>query len=164
MMPEKLKYISALFAMAVILIGLILAGCSTSGTGSTTPDTSSSPTQTTTPPRSSDLPASTTTNTSTSGSTSSETQGTAPAGRPDGQNMSKEFSRAAEILGITEAQLTGAFQQAQESVFGKASTGGPPSGTFGQQSPEPPSGTSGQQPPPGASDNQTRPQGPGPNQ
>jgi len=60
--------------------------------------------------------------------------------------MNKMFARAAEILGITEAQLTNAFQQAQESVFGKAATGTAPSGASGQP-PERPSGTSGQQPP-----------------
>ena len=60
--------------------------------------------------------------------------------------MSKVFARAAEILGITEAQLTSAFQQAQESVFGKAPTGTAPSEASGQP-PERPSGTSGQQPP-----------------
>ena len=56
--------------------------------------------------------------------------------------MSKMMGRAAEILGITEAKFTSAFQQAQESVFGSM-----PGGMPGQQPPAPPSGTSGQQPP-----------------
>jgi hypothetical protein len=75
--------------------------------------------------------------------------------------MSNQFSRAAQILGITEAQLTSAFQQAQESVFGKAPTGTPPSGMSGQQPPAPPSGTSGQQPPqlPSGTSGQQPPQG-----
>jgi|GEM_PF-700747 len=161
-MPEKIKYMPALFAVAVILIGIILAGCSAVGTGSTS-GTSSSPAQTTAAPTQSGTTASTE---NSSGAASTPSQGNAPSGRRGGRDMSKQLSRAAQILGITEAQLTGAFQQAQESVFGKAPTGTtpssasgqpsmPPSGTWGQQSPAPPSGASGQQ---------TPPQGRGPNQ
>jgi hypothetical protein len=69
--------------------------------------------------------------------------------------MSKIMSRAAQILGITEAQLTSAFQQAQQSVFANLPSGTsgqrPPhlstDNTSGQRPPQPPSGTSGQQPP-----------------
>ena len=164
-MLEKLKYMPGLFAAAVILIGLTLIGCSTGGTGSTTQDTSTTPSQTTTTPaqttttpeQSGTVPASTTTGSTTSGSTASPTQGNALPGRQSGPDMSKTFARAAEILGITETQLTSAFQQAQESVFGKASTGTsetsdqqpppPPSGTWSQQPPQSPSGTTGQQSP-----------------
>jgi hypothetical protein len=154
-MSEKSKFMPGLLAVALILIGLVLAGCSTGGIASTTQDTSSSPAQTATAPsqttaspaQSGTAPASTATGSNTSGSTASPTQGSAPSGRQGGPDMSKQLSRAAQILGITEAQLTSAFQQAQESVFGKAPTGTPPSGTSSQQPPAPPSGTSGQQPP-----------------
>ena len=79
--------------------------------------------------------------------------------------MSQLMSRAAGILGITEAQLTGAYQQAQTSVFAAM-----PGGTPGQQPPADSSGqrpqhlytdnTSGQrQPPPSGASGQQPPQG-----
>jgi hypothetical protein len=144
------KYLPGLFATVVILVGLILAGCSTVGTGATTQESSSSPAQTTINP-------------AESGSTTSPNQGNVPAGGPrGGAEMRKMFARAAEILGITEDQLTGAFQEAQKSVFGDAPT---PSGISGQQ-PEPPSGTSGQpsKPPSGPSGQQPPSHGQGPDQ
>ncbi len=151
-MIEKLKYMPALLSITVIVIGLVLAGCSTGGTGSTTQDTSSSPAQTiAAPEQTGGAPASTA---PASGSAASPSQSSLPSGRPGAPDMSREFSRAAQILGITEEQLTSAFQQAQESIFGKPPTGTPPSGTSGQRPPAPPSGTPGQQTP-------TSDQGPG---
>jgi hypothetical protein len=153
-MFEKLKYMPALLAVALILIGLVMAGCSAGGTGSTTQDTSATPSQAT------DAPAQSGTTASTDNSSWS------PSGLRGGPDTSKQLSRAAQILGITEAQLTGAFQQARESVFGKRPTGTTPSGTSGQPS-MPPSGMWGRQPPAspsGVSGQQTHPQGRGPNQ
>jgi len=146
-MSEILKYTSVLVAALVIFTGLILAGCSTGGTASTTQDTTSFPTQTTATPGQ----TGTTSDSSQAGANFAGQQGTAPqgnaqAGRQGGPDMSKMFSRAAQIQGVTEDQLTIAYQQAQVSVFGKAPTGAPPSGTA-DQPPVPPTGTSGQQPP-----------------
>ena len=148
-MPEKLKYLPVFISIAIILIGMVLAGCST---GSTSQTTSQEPAVTT--------PASSSSETATPASTT----GTQPnngwqngnhTGQPGGPDMSKMMSRAAQILGITEAQFTSAFQQAQESVFANMPSGTsgqrPPhlstDNTSGQRPPQPPSGTSGQQPP-----------------
>jgi hypothetical protein len=161
-MSEKLNFMPGLLAVALILIGLVLAGCSAGGTGSTTQDTSTTHAQTNAAPAQSGTTVSTD---NSSGAASTPSQGNASSGRQRGWDMSKQFSRAAQILGITEAQLTSAFQQAQESVFGKAPTGTPPSGASGQP-PMPPSGTWTQhsaQTPSGASDQQSTRGGRGPN-
>ena len=148
-MSEELKYLQVFLAVIVIVVGMALAGCST---GSASQTTSQEPAVTT--------PASSSSETATPASTT----GTQPnngwqngnhTGQPGGPDMSKIMSRAAQILGITEAQLTSAFQQAQQSVFANLPSGTsgqrPPhlstDNTSGQRPPQPPSGTSGQQPP-----------------
>ena len=156
-MAEKLKYLQVFLAFVVILIGLVVAGCSAS---STAQPASQEQTVTT--------PASTTSSTPTPDSATttqpnSGTQNGSRSGRPGGQDMSQVMSRAAQILGITEAQFTSAYQQAQTSVFGAM-----PGGTPGQQPPSDSSGqrpqhlytdnTSGQRPPSGTS-GQPPPQG-----
>ena len=157
-MSEELKYLQIFLAVMVIVIGIVVAGCSTGSAGQTgsqeqpvaTPAASTSTT---------DTPASTTGTQPNNGWQNGD-----HTGQPGGPDMSKMMSRAAEILGITEAQLTSAFQQAQESVFGKMPGGmpgrQPPSdssgqrpphlytdNSSGQRPPQLPSGTSGQQPP-----------------
>ena len=152
-MSGKTNYLPVVISLAVILIGMILAGCSAAG--ATQQETSG---QAVTPPSS-----------STAAQPGTGTQGSIPPGRPGGPDMSKMMARAAEILGITEAKFTSAFQQAQESVFGSMPGGmpglppAPPSGTPGQQPPadgtgqppQPPTGITGLPAPQGA-------QGPGP--
>lgn len=156
-MAEKLKYLQVFLAFMVILIGLVMAGCSA---GSTAQPASQEQTVSTpaTPSSGTGAPASSTGTQSNNGAPNGSR-----SGRPGGQDMSQVMSRAAGILGITEAQFTSAFQQAQTSVFGAM-----PGGTPGQQPPSdssgqrpqhayadnasgqrPPSGTSGQQPPQG---------------
>jgi len=101
-MSEKLKYVPGLIIGVVILIGLILAGCSAEGTGSKTQETSSYPSQTTTTSeQSGNIPATTATDSDESGSSASPSQANAPSGPQGGPDMSKMFARAAEILGIT---------------------------------------------------------------
>jgi hypothetical protein len=147
-MSEKLKYLPVYFVVAIILIGIALAGCSTGSAGQPV-----SQEQTVTAPASSNstnpTPAPATTTQPNSGR-----QSGSRSGRPGGPDMSKMMSRSAEILGITEAQLTSAYQQAQESVFGKMPSGTPgqrppTDNTSGHQWTQPPTGTSGQQPPQG---------------
>ncbi len=77
------KYMPTLFVAVVILVGLILAGCSTGGTGAATQESSSSPEQTTN---------------FESGSIASPPQGNASAGGPQaGAEINKMYARAAEI-------------------------------------------------------------------
>ena len=128
-MSGKTMYLPVLISIAIILTGMTLVGCST---GAATQQDSSG--QAVTSPASPfSKPA----------QTGTGNPGGAPSGRPGGPDMSKMMGRAAEILGITEAKFTSAFQQAQESVFGNM-----PGGTPGILPPAPPSGTSGQQPQP----------------
>jgi hypothetical protein len=165
-MSEKLRNLPVFFVIAFVLVGVTLAGCGSGSTG-----------QAATQEQQVSAPASTATPDQTSVPSAGQPgiSGTTPGaqqGRPGGPGMSKMFSRAAQILGVTEAQFTSAFQQAQESVFGKTPSGtagtppAPPSGTSGQQPPAPPSGTPGQQPPAppsGTSGQQPPPGGQGPN-
>lgn len=149
-MPEKLKGLPLYFVIAIILTGIVLAGC---GTGSAAQPASPSPGPAVPAP-----PA--------GAQTDNGTQNGAHSGRAGRPDMSKMMGRAAEILGITEAQLTSAFQQARESVFG-AMPGGIPGlqplpdssgqrppyfstdNSSGQWQHQPPPGTSGQPPPQG---------------
>jgi len=136
-MLKKLEPLPVYFALVIILVGIVLTGCSASGAGqSSAPvDQQSSPVST---QGQSMLSNQQTSSTQTQQQTATSGQQTpAPA---DSQRMDKIFSRVAEILGVTEDQLTKAFQQAMPSVSGAQ----PPSGQ--QQPPAPPSGQL--QPPP----------------
>lgn len=138
-MSEKFRCLPILFIVGVLVAGLALAGCSTSGTGQPAGQGQTSP------------PASTGTTTtgpsnSSSGQASQPSSGTgAPQGFAIPPDMSKMLSRAAQILGISESQFSSAFQQASESVFGKMQI--PPSSGAGQKPPAPPVGGTDQQPP-----------------
>jgi len=123
-MSGKTMYLPVLISIAIILIGMTLVGCSTGG--ATQQDPSG---QAVTSPA---LPF------SEPAQPGAGNPGGAPSGRPGGPDMSKMMGRAAEILGITEAKFTSAFQQAQESVFGSM-----PGGMPGQQPPQPPTGITG---------------------
>lgn len=140
-MPEKLKELPVYFGIAISLFGIILAGCGT--VGAVQPAVPSP---------------------SIGAQTDNGTQNGAHNGRSGRPDMSKIMGRAAEILGITEAQLTSAFQQARESVLGAmpgalpgqlpppdSSAQGPQysssDNTSGRWQHQSPSGTSGQQQP-----------------
>lgn len=144
MMSEICKYLQFLVVAVVIMSGMVLAGCSAGNASQpaaqeqTVAAPASPGPSAGTPPGNGSQP------------------GSFP-GRPGSPDMSKMLSRAAEILGITEASLTSAFQQAQESILA-----GMPGGTPGQlppnlftdntsvqRPPQPPAGSPGQQPPGG---------------
>ena len=106
-------------AFAVLLAGIILAGCSSE----VSPSSSSSSEQ--------QMPSSS--GQQPSSSTGQQPSGQQPRGVND-QNMKDMLAKAAAILGISVDKLTSAFEQAQSSL--KPASGQQPPQQDGQKPPE----------------------------
>jgi hypothetical protein len=138
-------------ALGAILSGILLAGCS-SGSGSQTTAPAVQTQQQTNQAAQQQ--------TNTSGQQPSNTSGQPPSGQGQ-EGMKKVIVRAATILGVSESDLTTAFNTAMQANRPSGSDNKtPPSGqppTQGQSSgQQPPQGQSGQgQPPSGSSDMMT---------
>jgi hypothetical protein len=157
-MAKPVKLLALIFIVTIVLAGLGLSGCSQADNSASSPSVQQ--------PSSSSTPSS-----STSGQTAAPAgqQGNPSSGQrgsrgPGGQNMTQVLNKAADILGISEATFTSAYNDARTSVFGSR-----PSGTRGQppqrpsgsenwsgQRSQPPSGGGSGQPPQGVSSMMTQ--------